>query len=71
MVLRVPATVGDQKLPPFSHVTVRPAWLVFAVSSADFLTPEHKRDIASLKAARVLRLDEDSAMREGGGLTSG
>jgi hypothetical protein len=63
--------VGAQKLPTFSRVIVRPAWLVFAVSSADFLTPEHKRDIASLKAARVLRLDEDSAMREGGSLTSG
>jgi hypothetical protein len=63
--------VGDQKLPTFSRVTIRPAWLVFAVWSVDFLTPEHKRDIVSLKAARVLRLDEDSAMREGGSLTSG
>ena len=70
-MLLAPATVGDQKLPPFSHVTVRPAWLVFAVSSADFLTAEHKQDIVSLKAARVLRLDEDSAMREGGSLTNG
>jgi hypothetical protein len=56
-VLLAPATVGDQKLPTFSRVTIRPAWLVFAVWSADFLTPEHKRDIMSLKAARVLRLD--------------
>jgi hypothetical protein len=52
-------------------VTVRPVWFVCAVSSADFLTPEHKRAIVSLKAARGWRLHEDSAMREGDGLTSG
>jgi hypothetical protein len=57
-VLRVPATAGDQKLPTFSRVTIRPSWLVFAVPSADFLTPEQKQDILCLKAARVLRLDE-------------
>jgi hypothetical protein len=57
-VLRVPATAGDQKLPPFSRVTVRPSLLVFAVPSADFLTLEQKQAILCLKAARVLRLDE-------------
>jgi hypothetical protein len=55
-MLHVPATAGDQKLPTFSRVTVRPSWLVFAGLPAAFLTPAQQRGILCLKAARCWRL---------------
>jgi hypothetical protein len=48
------------------HMHARNDWAVDAIESADFLTPEQKRDIFYNNAARFLRLSEAEIARHHG-----